>query len=275
MSDSQNARLDVYLEDRFKGNFSMAGIRFWPEMQDLDEAFLQKIRQYQQVVPVFTNVVFDTSQSHANVLFPHMFAWLDAIAELIPRHPDTLFVIRAHPDELRSGKASRETVSQWVEQRGIRTLPNLIFINANEFLNSYQLILRSKFVMVYNSSIGLEAALLGVSVLNGGRARYTRYPIVYFPGSLQEFTSQAEQMLAAEELTEPVEFRNNARRFLYYQLFRASLPFENYLEEHGPWPGFVWLKRFNWRELLPENSPTMQAILDGVLHHGDFLLPEN
>ena len=69
--------------------------------------------------------------------------------------------------------------------------------------------------------------------------------------------------------------RSWARRFLYYQLFRASLPFENYLEEHGPWPGFVWLKRFNWRELLPENSPTMQAILDGVLHHGDFLLPEN
>ena len=66
------------------------------------------------MVPVFTNVIFDTSQPHSNVVFPHMFAWLDCVLELVRAHPETLFVIRAHPDEIRPGKESRESVAQWV-----------------------------------------------------------------------------------------------------------------------------------------------------------------
>jgi hypothetical protein len=62
MSPAQDKLLDDLLAERFKGNFSMAGIRFWPEMQPLSEEFWQRARQFKQIVPVFTNVVFDTSQ---------------------------------------------------------------------------------------------------------------------------------------------------------------------------------------------------------------------
>ena len=129
LDERQNARLDEYLSQRFKGQFSMAGVRFWPEMKGLDPAFLQRIEQFQQVVPVFTNVIFDTSQPHSNVVFPHMFAWLDLVLELARSHPETLFVLRAHPDESRPGKASQESVRQWVERSGADGLPNLIFID--------------------------------------------------------------------------------------------------------------------------------------------------
>ena len=85
-------------------------------------------------MPVFTNVIFDTSQSHANVIFPHMFAWLDEVAALIRNHPKTLFVIRAHPDEERPGKAAEESVADWVEKNGIATLPNVVFVASSEYL---------------------------------------------------------------------------------------------------------------------------------------------
>jgi len=35
-----------------------------------------------------------------------MFAWLDRVLEIIKAHPETFFVIRAHPDEGRPGKQS-------------------------------------------------------------------------------------------------------------------------------------------------------------------------
>ena len=61
-------------------------------------------------------------------------------------------------------------------QPGATSLPNVVFIDSQEYISSYELIQRSKFVMVYNSSIGLEAALMGKPVLCGGQGRYTQIP---------------------------------------------------------------------------------------------------
>jgi hypothetical protein len=281
LTAAENQQLDAYLAKRFQGQFSMAGIQFWPEMRHLDEAFLAKATQFKQIVPVFTNVVYDTSQVHANVVFPHMFAWLDCVLEIIRQHPETLFVIRAHPDEMRpnSKKLSRESVRDWVKHNQVDRLQNVVFIDSQEYLSSYELIQRSKFVIVYNSSIGLEATLLGVSVLCGGQARYTQYPIVFFPDSPEGFQNQAEVFLNEGIHTSPVknipapeQFVNNARRFLYYQLYRTSLPFDDFIEA-SPRQGFAQLRRFDWQTLLPEKSLSMQVIHTGLLNNQPFLLP--
>lgn len=273
LSDEQNARLNGYLEKRFQGNFSMAGVRFWPEMKPLGEEFWQRARQFEQIVPVFTNVVFDTSQGHANVLYPHMFAWLDDVLQIIRANPRTFFVIRAHPDEARSGKASRESVADWVRKNRVDAEPNVLFVDASEYFSSYELIQNAKFVLVYNSTIGLEATLLGAAVLCAGRARFTQIPTVFFPPGAAEFRKMAAAFLQDCKITVPPEFAENARRFLYYQVFRTSLPFGGYLEEDGIWQGYVRLKDFDLAELLPERSPVFKAIHDGILRGGDFLLP--
>jgi hypothetical protein len=53
-----------------------------------------------------------------------------------------------------------------------------------------------------------------------------------------------EQFLAADAVQAPTEHRLNARRFLYYQLYRTSLPFDEFLEPDGVLPGYVRLKAF-------------------------------
>lgn len=269
LSEAQQAQLDRYLEQRFQGQFTMAGIRFWPEMRRLDPSLLEKAKRFRQLVPIFTNVVYDTSQVHANTLFPHMFAWLDLLLEVIRQHPETLFIIRAHPDELRPGtaKQSRESVEQWVKSQGVDRLENVVFINSQEYLSSYELIQRAKFVLVYNSSIGMEAALLGAAVVAGGKARYTQLPMVYFPTSVSDYRELVEQFLAADQVHVPPEFQRNARRFLYYQLYRVSLSFEAYLKE-GARPGLVELRPFSWEALRPENSRTMQVLWEGIVGAG-------
>ncbi len=274
LTEAQNERLDAYLSERFQGNFTMAGVQFWPEMRSLDAAFLKKAERFKQIVPVFSNVIFDTSQAHANVLFETMFAWLDEVIALVKAYPDTLFVLRAHPDEERPGKEARESVAGWVAANGADRLPNLHFVPSTEYISSYELIQRSKFVMVYNSTIGLEASLMGAAVLCAGRARYTQIPTVIFPESLDAYRREARRLLTAGQITPPPEHRHNARRFLYYQLYRSSLPFDAFLETEGLRRGYVRLKRFDWRALLPENSPALRAIVNGILKDGDFLLEE-
>jgi hypothetical protein len=273
LNEEQNAKLDAYLAKRFQGDFTMAGIQFWAGMKGLDQAFLQKAASFKQIVPIFTNVIFDTSQPHANTVFEDMFDWLDLVLEVIRAHPETLFVIRAHPDELRVRKASRETVAAWVQASGAAQEPNVVFVGPQEILSSYELIQKSKFVMVYNSTIGLEAAILGAAVLSAGKARFTQYPTVFFPQSVEEVRRKMKEFLEAEIIEVPAEFQRNARRFLYYQLFRTSLPFGEFLESSVRTTQ-TRLKSFGLEALMPERSKAMEAIFDGLLNNGNFLLKE-
>jgi hypothetical protein len=269
LKDEQNKKLDDYLAKRFQGDFTMAGIKFWADMKGLDESFLQKAGQFKQIVPVFTNVIFDTSQPHANTVFEDMFDWLDLVLDVIKEHPETLFVIRAHPDETRVRKASRETVAGWVEARKVTGLTNVIFVSPQETLSSYELILKSKFVMVYNSTIGLEASIMGMAVLCAGKARFTQYPTVFFPQAIEDVRRKMKEFLMADVIDVPLEFKRNARRFLYYQLFKTSLPFGEFLEPSVRTTQ-AKLKSFALDELM--NAESVKVIVDGVLDGQEFLL---
>ena len=271
LSKDQEVRLDNYLTDRFEGKFQTAGVRFWPEMRFFSKEFLEKLKKYSAMVPVFTNVIFDTSQSHANTIFEHMFAWLNLVIEEVKQHPEILFVIRAHPDEARPGKESRESVSEWVVMNGIKEIPNIIFIPPDEYISSYELIKHAKFVMVYNSTIGLEASIMGKPVLCAGKARYTQVPTVFFPKSKGAYKELLEEFLESDIVEHPEVFIENARRVLYSQLFRASLPFDKFLKYDGVWRGYVRLRNFSPKILIQGQNETIDVVLNGIIKNQPFI----
>lgn len=271
LSPDQDQLLDDYLEKRFRGDFKMAGVKFWSEMDHLPASFLEYAGLYQHLVPVFTNVIFDTSQAHANTIFSQMFEWLDLVVETADRHPESLFVIRAHPDEMRAGKSSQESVTSWAEKKALEDQPNILLINPDETFSSYELIQRSKFCLVYNSSIGLEAALLGKAVLCAGKARYTPYNTVIYPDSRSDYQINLEKLLNSPAIDPPPHFRQNARKFLFFQLFRSALIFKDYLKDHLT-PGYVQLSDFNLEDLKPGSSKLVDVIVNGILNRKEFLM---
>ena len=271
LSEAQNTKLDAYLAKRFQGDITMAGIKFWADMKGLDESFLQKAAGFKQIVPVFTNVIFDTSQPHANTVFEDMFDWLDMVLEVARENRDTLFVIRAHPDETRVRKSSRETVEGWATSHQIEKEANVVFVSPREALSSYELIQKSKFVMIYNSTIGLEASIMGAAVLCAGKARFTQYPTVFFPQTVDEVRRKMKEFLAVKKIEIPAEFKSNARKFLYYQLYKTSLPFGEFLEPSVRTTQ-TKLKSFSLNSLIEADA--IKTILDGLLNNGDFLLEE-
>ena len=133
----------------------------------------------------------------------------------------------------------------------------------------------AKFVMIYNSTIGMEAFILGATVLSAGKARFTASNVVHFPPNREAYDQTLQDFLNAESLSAPPEHKINARRFLYYQLYRSSLVFDAFLEQDKYWRGYVMLKDFDWQSLLPENSSAIQAFLDGMLANSNFMLKED
>jgi hypothetical protein len=268
LTNEENQRLDDYLSQRFAGKFTMAGIRFWPAMEELPAELTERINRYRQMAVIFTNVIFDTSQIHANVVFPDMLAWLEELREVVAAHPETFFIFRAHPDENRPGKESRESVSGWAEERRIADLQNAAFCEPGDPLSSYALIRRAKLVLVYNSSIGLEASIAGAPVLCAGRARYTQLPTVFFPETQAKYRTKLLELLRAPAIEVPPEFRANARRFLDFELYHASLDLSYFLE---PYPYHSGMVRF--REVEPEalrSSSELSQIGAGILSGASF-----
>jgi hypothetical protein len=270
LTQEEQNDLERYLESRFRGDFSMAGVRFWETMRDPPTAMQAKLDAFSSYIPVFTNVIFDTSQIHANTIFPDMFEWLDGLKSVITNHEDTLFILRAHPDEDRPGKASRESVTDWFRQSGLGERANVVFIPPDEEVNSYRLIEGARLVLVYNSSIGLEASILGKPVLCAGRARYTKAETVFFPETKKTYWTELEQLLTNAEIDVPASYSRNARRFLYDELFRASLDLSDFLQEDPTLPGMVTLKAFDPVDLL--KSPALRTICQGITEETPFLL---
>ena len=113
---------------------------------------------------------------------------------------------------------------------------------------------------------------MGAAVLCAGKARFTQYPTVFFPQTVDEVRRKMKEFLAVEKIEVPADFKRNARRFLYYQLFRTSLPFGEFLEPSVRTTQ-TRLKSFGLEDLL--ESKALKVILEGVLEDGDFLLKEN
>ena len=63
LSSLQNQQLDEYLTQRFQGNFTMAGIRFWQDMTSLDENFKQRMQQFKQMAVSYTHLTLPTIYS--------------------------------------------------------------------------------------------------------------------------------------------------------------------------------------------------------------------
>ena len=265
----QQDQLDQVLGRRFRGEFTMAGVKFWPEMRSLPASLVEKCRSFRQLVSVFTNVVFDTSQVHANVLFDDMFEWLNALAGIIRRERETLFVIRAHPDESRRGKESQESVQAWVQETLLDRLANVVFVGPDERLSSYELIRASKFVLVYNSSVGLEALILGTPALSAGRARFTQMPTTTFPTSRSDYLKTLEAFLTADRIEVTETQSRNARTFLYYELFHASLDLSEFVVTDPELEGMVRFSDFAPARLA--EADIFRVLREGILEGRPFV----
>jgi len=82
----------------------------------------------------------------------------------------------------------------------------------------------------------------------------------------------AEEFLNVSEIAVPPEFRANARRFLYYQLYRASLPFETFIEDDGIWQGYVRIKDLDYHAFDPAQSAVLSTVVNGICQGAEFLL---
>jgi len=274
LSPQEDHELDNLLSARRGGNIITAGRMIATAQRGLSDDLSARLSAFQFVVPIFTNVAWDTSQAFADQFFPNMFDWLDATLAQARNFPNTAFVVRAHPDEVRKGKPSREPVGAWLAGTQYANTPNVIFVGPDDRTSSYLLVDRAKFCVVYNSTIGIEAAIQGAYVLAGGWSRYRRSGIGRHINSRAEYLDVLCGLLNQPHTVTPDPiWRPRARQLMYYCYRYASLDLGELIEPLE-YPEFGF-KPFAPKRLVPEMSPVLETIVRGIVEGSPFILAKH
>lgn len=226
LTQRQNAQLDAYLVQRAKvgnGQISFAPVnpRRPAHVADSDS----------RVISAFTNLVWDSAVAGEDTIFDDMFDWLITTVRAVAEDTTIELVIRVHPAETRVyWHPTRERVDDVVAKTFPERLPsNVRIIGPDDPIDSYDLMRNSNQVLVYTSTVGLEAAVMGTPVLVAAHSNYSNTPFVTTPKSREEYV----QRLTAEQppdLPSP-EMVGMARRFMYRLYFEKMIPMPFVVED--------------------------------------------
>ena len=224
LSPEQGRRLDEALALRARG----AGLvrHLWPAMQDDRAALAARLGldPEKPMAVLFTNILWDTAIFERDAGFAGMFDWVAESVRLFARHPEAQLLIRVHPAEVRLPMAaSRDRVIDRLARAFPALPPNVRVVPADDPASSYALVDLSSAVLVYTSTVGLEAALRGKPVLLCGAPHYRGCGFTRDVDGPRGYEQELLRALDAGAIhPDQVEL---ARRYAHMLLFELMQPF--------------------------------------------------
>ena len=122
--------------------------------------------RYDIFVPL--NIRWDSAALGRQRAFPSVADWLDAVLTWVGTKPGVTICIRQHPRERLDFAKGSDNLAPLL-QRHAALGERLRFVAADEPLNSYDLLRHARVVLPHTSTVGIEAALLGLPVILGTR----------------------------------------------------------------------------------------------------------
>jgi hypothetical protein len=195
--------------------------------------------------------------------FDSMLDWVNETVRIAERHPELQFVIRAHPAESRvPGRESRDRVVE-VVRRTFATIPaNLRLIDSEEPFDSYALVDAAEVVVVYTSTIGLEAAALGKPVCVAGKAHYGEHGFTIDIAGADHYRAIFDDRSWSDpDVVEP----DLARSYAHLYFCRAMIPFPAVADRAFSGPAIAFA---SVADLSPGHDPDLDVICDRILGDG-------
>jgi fructose-specific component phosphotransferase system IIB-like protein len=223
---AQRQTIVDYLEDRFfLGN---GQVRFQDRR---GQGIPGGRRGAEHVFALFSNLVWDSAVAGEDTIFASMFDWIATAIDHVATRPEQLLVIRVHPGEQKIyWHRTRDRVADALRARYPAGLPhNVVLVDASDPADSYQIVDEADTVLVYTSSIGMEAAARGKRVIVAANTHFAAAPFVLRPQSAAAYLAA----LAAPPPhgAETVDAAELARRYMYRLYFELFVPIPEVTED--------------------------------------------
>ena len=202
------------------------------------------------------NVEWDTAALGRHEIFADTADWVIATAAFVLEHSPYRVAVRVHPAERRLLQHSQLNLQAIVNSR-LGDNGCVRFIGADELVNSYDLLHAARLVLPFVSTIGIEAAALGKTVIVSGNSYYAGLGFVWSASSRGEYFELLQRALRGEL---PLKADQMEKAWLCYYLAAVS---NRVWTEFTPHPTDFW----RWCGRRPANlfaDPVVQHILTAI-----------
>lgn len=178
-------------------------------------------------VGMFTNLIWDASIDNELSPFSDIFDWIGETIEHFVDRDDARLVVKTHPAETIRG--TNESVGEWISDHfDVDRLDSLDVLPPSTGVNTYRMIDDIDAAIVFNSTVGIEAAYYGTPVVVAGDTHYRGLDVTYDPDRRSEYF-ELLQRIETLEMTE--RMRSRAERYAYFFFVGKHLPFHHFPAE--------------------------------------------
>ncbi len=166
-------------------------------------------------VLVCTNVPYDAGYSTLLGLFPSMREWLLQTVRFLLTQTDIHVVVRAHPGEAASYGGKERSEATLADFNGHE---RLTMIPGDQAVNTYNLIEKCQFGVVFSSTTGMEMAMLGRTAVVGATVYYSRRGFTVDSESTDAYFAHLRRLAALPEVP-PFEQEAAKEAALFHFIF--------------------------------------------------------
>lgn len=276
-SEWENIIMDKEKDDKLKKyiNSRKYGTDDWVYFHNKQPNFNFKLTDYnkelsndENFTSLFTNVIWDAQLFFDQNIFKNMVEWvLQTIDYYIKLNK--ILVIRAHPAEVTGTLPSRQNIFSEIKNKYKKLPKNIIFIHSDDPISSYAIIEKSKFCIVYGSTIATEIASIGKNVLIGGESWIKNKNISYDPTSKAQYFKFIDQLLINSEMNDYTFIR--AKKYAYHFFFRRMIPINLIEVRDAKYEDFI-INKSSISKIFPKGNSDkgINTICEGILNNKSF-----
>lgn len=212
LTEDQREEIEEIMEARFKGT------KDGPQYAAITEQGFEGGNG--TVLGMFTNLLWDASLDVDEIVFSNPLHWIDHTIEWVKRREDVTLVVKPHPAEIIHG--TNESVRDRIYGLHAPLGDHIHVLEPDTDINPYHLVKDIDATLVFNSTIGLEAAFLGQPVIVAGETHYRDFGFTFDPSSIMDY----ERLLSeASSLEMDDEMQEQAIRYAHFLFVRKHVNF--------------------------------------------------
>ncbi len=212
-----------------------------------------------------SNVAWDLAALNKDIQFENMFDWVIKTAQFFEDNKQWQLVIRVHPGEtnMHIPETKEKVADALLKFYGNELPDNIILIDSNDPVSTYDLLPFVDIGLVYTSTLGIEMAAKGIPVVTSGKSPYINKGFTFDTQNQEDYFVMIEDILERgideRRKNENIEL---AKKFFYLYYFNYIIDIN--LFEYSMF-GPVNLKIKSGDSLKPGHNKTWDYICESII----------